>query len=170
MNKANGAVVRNKGKGGINWWRYQTVILKLKLIPFTLKYIKDRPNTVVQEDKASTYISQYQESVFIDAGITRLFWCSNSPDLNMIEPCWPYMKRQTTRRGAPVNVKEAEKSWISCWKDMEQGRIQRWIERIIRHVQQVYELEGGNNYREGTTDEEIRGRKTRQAERARRNY
>jgi hypothetical protein len=45
--------------------------------------------------------------------------------LNMIEPYWLYMKRQTTRRGAPVNAKEAEKSWISCWKDMKQGRIQR---------------------------------------------
>jgi DDE superfamily endonuclease len=110
MNKANGAVVRDKGKGGIDWWRYQTVILKPKLIPFALKCMKDRPNTVVQEDKAPAHASQYQEPVFIDAGIIRLFWCSNSPDLNMIEPCWPYMKRQTTRRGAPVNAKEAEKS------------------------------------------------------------
>src|SRR5450432_2554373 len=47
MNKANGAMVREKGKGGIDWWRYQQVILKPKLIPFALECMKDRPSTVV---------------------------------------------------------------------------------------------------------------------------
>lgn len=36
MNKANRAIVRNKGKGGIEWYRYQNVILKPKLISFAL--------------------------------------------------------------------------------------------------------------------------------------
>jgi len=53
---------------------------------------------------------------------------------------------------------------------MKQERIQRWIERIVRHVQKVNELQGGNNYREGSTEEPIQGTKKRQAERARRNY
>lgn len=47
MNAENGALVRTKGKGGIDWWRYQQVILKPKLIPFALKCIKDRPGTIV---------------------------------------------------------------------------------------------------------------------------
>jgi hypothetical protein len=46
MTKENGVVVREKGKGGIDWWRYQQVILKSKLIPFAFECIKDRPNTV----------------------------------------------------------------------------------------------------------------------------
>ena len=28
----------------------------------------------------------------------RLLWLPDSPDLNMIEPCWFWMKRQTTKR------------------------------------------------------------------------
>jgi hypothetical protein len=47
MTKENGVVVREKGKGDIDWWRYQQVILKSKLIPFAFECIKDRPNTVV---------------------------------------------------------------------------------------------------------------------------
>ena len=32
---------------------------------------------------------------------------------------------------------------------MPQERIQKWIERIIEHVQEVIRLEGGNEYCEG---------------------
>jgi hypothetical protein len=80
------------------------------------------------------------------------------------------MKRRTTRKGPPTNRKDAEKEWRKCWAELEQGRIQRWIERIIRHVKQVNDLLGDNNYREGSTEEPINGRKARWAEQARRNY
>jgi hypothetical protein len=91
-------IVREKGKGGIDWWRYQQVILKPKLIPFALECIKDRPGTIVQEDKAPAHASRCQDAVFSISKVARLFWCGNSPDLNMIESCWPYMKRKTTAK------------------------------------------------------------------------
>ena len=94
----------------------------------------------------------------------------NSPNLNMIEPCWPFMKHITTRKGAPTNRKMAEVEWVKCWDNMEQERIQHWIERIVRHIQKVIELEGDNNYREGVIDEPINGAKKRAAERVCRNY
>jgi hypothetical protein len=59
---------------------------------------------------------------------------------------------------------------LKCWKELEQGRIQRWIERIVQHVQKINELLGDNNYREGSTEEPIDSRKARWGERARRNY
>jgi hypothetical protein len=73
MNKENGAITREKGKGGIDWWRYQQVILKPKLIPFALECMKDRPNTIVQEDKAPSHASKYQNAVFSAASVARLF-------------------------------------------------------------------------------------------------
>jgi transposase len=170
MNAENGALVRTKGKGGIDWWRYQQVILKPKLIPFALECMKDHPHTIVQEDKAPSHASKYQHSVFSFHKIARLFWPGNSPDLNMIEPCWPHMKRRTTRKGPPTNRKDAEKVWRQCWAELEQGRIQRWIERIVRHVRQVNDLYGDNNYREGSTEESVDSRKARWQARARRNY
>lgn len=32
---------------------------------------------------------------------------------------------------------------------MLQERIQAWIERIVDHIKEVIQLEGGNEYREG---------------------
>jgi len=78
-----------------------------------------------------------------------LLWCGNSPDLNAIEPCWPWMKRQTTKKGAPKSRAEAIRAWEKCWEELPQEKIQAWIERIPIHIQKIIELEGGNGYREG---------------------
>jgi transposase len=119
--------------------------------------MQDRPNTIVQEDKAPSHASKHQNLVFMDAGVLRLLWPGNSPDLNMIEPCWLWMKRTITRKGAPRNRAAAIKAWTECWtKQLKQERIQHWIERIPRHIQQIIELDGGNEYREGREDGVIR--------------
>jgi hypothetical protein len=47
---------------------------------------------------------------------------------------------------------EAEHAWTEAWDELEQERIQQWIECILRHIQQIIELEGDNNYREGKMD------------------
>jgi hypothetical protein len=70
----------------------------------------------------------------------------------MLKPCWPYIKKKTTPKGAPASAKTTEKAWIDCWKDIEQGCIQRWMERIVRHIQKIIELHRGNEYREGATE------------------
>ena len=91
-NETHGKVVR-KCKGGIDWYRYQKVILLPKLLPFAKECMKDRPGTIVQEDKAPCHTSKHQNIVFMDAGVLRLLWPGNSPDLNMIEQCWYWMKK-----------------------------------------------------------------------------
>ena len=70
----------------------------------------------------------------------------------MIEPCWPHIKRVTTRKGAPQQREVARKVWQAAWRDLEQWRIQAWIERIMRHIEKVIELKGGNEYREGAIE------------------
>jgi transposase len=156
--KSTGAYVLKQGKGGINWYRYQEVILKPLLIPFAKECLKKRPSTQVQEDGAPAHASKYQAEVFSIAGVIRLLWPPNSPDLNMIEPCWFWMKRQTTKRG-PLTSKAALKAaWIKCWKDMPQEKIQAWIERIMVHIQEVIRLEGGNEYKEGRLKGKVKNR------------
>lgn len=82
-------------------------------------------------------------------GIEKLLWPGNSPDLNAIEPCWFWMKRQTTKRGPITNEKLLKEEWIKCWNDLPQEKIQAWIERIPIHIKEVIRLEGGNEYTEG---------------------
>ncbi|KAH7412340.1 hypothetical protein DE146DRAFT_276046 [Phaeosphaeria sp. MPI-PUGE-AT-0046c] len=31
-----------------------------------------------------------------------MLWCGNSPDCNCFELCWIYIKRETTKKGAPT--------------------------------------------------------------------
>jgi hypothetical protein len=59
-----GAYILKEGKGGINWYRYQEVILKPLLLPFGKECLKERPGTLVQEDRALSHSSRYQQEVF----------------------------------------------------------------------------------------------------------
>ena len=118
---------------------------------------------MVQEDKAPAHAHQAQSRIFLDAGIARLLWPGNSPDLNAIEPCWPWLKRKTTKRGPPTSRLVAERIWLKEWKNLEQERIQKWIERIPEHIEKIIVLEGSNNYKEGrkkdTSSSKKRGRR-----------
>jgi len=67
----------------------------------------------------------------------------------MIEPAWAHLKRVTTKNGAPSTQKAADSAWRKAWRNLEQARIQRWVERIPRHIQEIIRSNGGNSYREG---------------------
>ncbi|KAK3339791.1 hypothetical protein B0T25DRAFT_618374 [Lasiosphaeria hispida] len=73
----------------------------------------------------------------------------NSPDLNMIEPAWFYLKRQATKKGTPQSRKETEKAWGRAWRELPLQKIQELIERIPHHVSEVIHCKGGNEYKEG---------------------
>jgi hypothetical protein len=147
-NEKNGKLVR-KEKGGIDFWRYYKEIMIPKFIPFAKECKKERPSTLIQEDGALSHAYHHQATVYALRDIARLLWPGNSPDLNAIEPCWWWMKRRTTARGAPQSRKEMEEAWLNAWKDLSQDQIQRWIERIPIHIQEIIRLEGGNEYKEG---------------------
>jgi hypothetical protein len=145
-NKTNGKLVR-ESKGGIDWYRYQTKIIVPKLIPFAKSL---GLKAIVQEDGAPSHAHHAQQRVYDIYQVRRLLWPGNSPDLNMIEPCWMFIKRETTKKGAPKSRAEAIRAWERCWKEnVTQERIQAWIERIMEHIQQVIRCEGGNEYQEG---------------------
>lgn len=156
--KAHGAAVREGKKGGIDWYRYQKEILIKKLLPFAKEC---GPTTLVQEDKASAHASKHQQQVFLNWNVMRLFWPGNSPDLNAIEGCWPYLKRVTTKKGAPRTRKTMEEAWLKAWAELKQSQIQHWIERIPRHIERIIELGGGNEYREGRFDGDSRNKVNR---------
>ncbi len=63
-NEENGAYVLKKGRGGINWYRYQKKILQPLLLPFAKRLKEKRPGTLVQEDNTGAYALKYQQEVF----------------------------------------------------------------------------------------------------------
>ncbi|EGE80132.2 hypothetical protein BDDG_03073 [Blastomyces dermatitidis ATCC 18188] len=137
-----------------------TAAQRAELIACAIK----QPNTIVQEDKALSHNHHVQQLVYDKAEVQRLLWCGNSPDLDPIEPCWPWMKRYTTKKGAPKNRKDAIKAWEDCWNMLLQKQIQSRIERVPVHIQKIIELGGGNEYREGCTQQDWRQKNPQQAE------
>jgi transposase len=146
--QANGKFVR-RTNGGIDFVRYYREIMLAKLIPFAKECQQKRPDTLVQEDGAPAHAHAHQAPVYEFHKVPRLLWPGNSPDVNAIEPAWPWMKKVTTARGAPTARPVMEKAWIKAWNDLPQHKIQAWIERIPRHVQEIIRLKGGNEYPEG---------------------
>lgn len=74
----------------------------------------------------------------------------------MIEPYWPYMKRRTTVRGVTTIRHVMEQRWLNAWHKLPQKKIQAWIERIPRHIEEIIRIEGDNTYKEGRTGKETR--------------
>ena len=79
------------GKGGIDWWRYQQKIVLPKLLPFAQACAQER-ETIVQEDNAASHSQKHYAVYYSAANIVRMLWPANSPDLNIIEPCWAHLK------------------------------------------------------------------------------
>ncbi|OJJ51946.1 hypothetical protein ASPSYDRAFT_110367, partial [Aspergillus sydowii CBS 593.65] len=149
-----------KGKGGVDWYRYQKEVLIPYLIPFAKRCKEARPNTRVLEDKAPAHRHHAQQRVYDYYGIQRIDdWPGNSPDLNAIEPCWSWLKKRTTARGAPRDRKTAKEVWIKAWNELPQKMIQDWIQRLLINRNEIIRLEGGNEYREGSDTRNWRGKR-----------
>ncbi len=111
----------SRGKnGGIDWYRYQKEILLPKLLLFAKTL---GPDALVQEDRAPAYAYHAQVFIYSKEAVERMVWVPNSPDLNMIEPAWPYLKRITTKKGAPKSRVEVERVWEKSWGELPQEKI-----------------------------------------------
>jgi transposase len=72
-----------------------------------------------------------------------MLWPGNSPDLNIIEKAWFWMKKETTKRGPTSNRKKLRVRWEKYWEDLPQSKIQEWIIVIPDYVKEIIYLEGG---------------------------
>ena len=52
------------------------------------------------EDGATAHKSDYSDELYIAWEVVRMLWPANSLDLNIIEPCWFYIKIEIIKKGA----------------------------------------------------------------------
>ena len=81
--------------------------------------------------------------------ISQLMWPGNLPNLNAIEPAWPYLKQMTTRYGPPTSFAKASSRWLTVWESLEQSQIRARMEQLARYIEEIIQREGGNGYQEG---------------------
>jgi len=62
-NSRSGKLTRGS-KGGIDWYCYQKLILRPKLLPFAKECEVSRPQTIVQEDRAPAHTHRFQQQVY----------------------------------------------------------------------------------------------------------
>lgn len=140
--------VRKKGlKGGVDWYRYRTEVLLPKLLPFCREIIQKYGECYLLEDGASPHIAWENAEEYNIEGLNRIPWPANSPDFNMIEQAWYYLKRKAGERAFVTSTIESTKAaWSANWEKLPQERIGRWVGRIGPNLQRALEQKGDNNF------------------------
>ena len=138
--------IKRRIKDDIDWFRYQKQILLSLLMSFALKCQKNRSNTLVMKNDASSHASKMQNQwvvislfddvllilhrVFINVNVLKLLWCDNSLDLNMIELCWWWMKRKVDERDEFTSVQQTFNSLI----DSDISKIKKNMKTTFRRL------------------------------------
>lgn len=71
---------------------------------------------MVQDDNAADHRHVEHEKVCSLWMVERLLWPSNSPDLNQIEPCWGWMKREASKHRDFDKKAALQSMWINLWE------------------------------------------------------
>jgi transposase len=82
------------------------------------------PETVIVQDGASPHSHNFQKDLYSYSEIQKVFWPGNSLDLNMIEPVWAPLKRETIKNGTASTIEEAIKHWKKAWPTIQQKMLQ----------------------------------------------
>jgi transposase len=99
------------------------------------------------EDGAKPHTSSNNAELYINDKILRLPWAPNSPDLNLIEHAWRWMKvRIGTRVPRPTTVEECTKALLEEWENLPIELINKWIDNQRRRCRQVIEAKGNNTF------------------------
>lgn len=116
FNEKTGKLVR-KGKGGIDWYRYRKKVLEPLFIPFCKEH-----NLILQQDGASPHIHHLNKDL-VEREVETLNWPGNSPDFNMSEPAWPWMKQHVQTLPNWDVLKHLVANIKQCWEDLTQEQI-----------------------------------------------
>ena len=92
-------------------------VLLPKLIPFAQKY-----GLLVQQDLAPSHKAKVNQELIQESGLEQLEWPGNSPDLNMIEPSWTWMKRGAGLKPG-FEIKEETRSYIHVVMEGASSRV-----------------------------------------------
>ena len=129
---------KKERKGGIDWYQYQTQILKERLLSFCQKIIKWYGQCYLIQDEVSSHTVWQQNKILEIEGLYQMEWPANSPDLNQIEPAWFHLKVQISKLSyCVINKNVCCQAWDTVWSELAQDHIAQWIERMLERLDRV---------------------------------
>jgi hypothetical protein len=100
---------------------------------------------IFQQDNARVHTARKVMEFFEEEKITVLPWPANSPDLNIIEHVWAYMKRRLgwyTER--PDNLEDLWERVQEIWTNIPNDFLQKLYESMPKRLEEVIKHKGGN--------------------------
>ena len=131
----------SKVDGNINAQKY-TDILEDNIWPVIARHFPHN-NYLFQDDNAPVHRAALTRQYCARNGLKCMSWPSQSPDLNIIENVWLYIKRKLHAR--VLNIKNSEdlfREIQQIWEDIEPRYIQSLYKSIPRRIQNVIRLKG----------------------------
>ncbi len=105
----------------------------------------DESTFIFQQDNARVHTTRKVMEFFEKENITVLPWPANSPDLNLIEHVWAYMKRKLDEDPvAPKNKNELWERVQKIWTELLNGFLQKLYESMPKRMQAVIRNKGRN--------------------------
>lgn len=100
-------------------------------------------NFILQEDNAPIHKSRMIKKFLKDIGQNVIQWPPQSPDLNIIENLWHYLKLHIPER-LGKSKQEAWEDIKDTWSQIPSDYVMKLFESIPRRLQEVIDAKGGN--------------------------
>lgn len=97
-------------------------VMKEYLLPF--KRLHRNRSMKFQQDNAPCHTAKLTAKFFRERKVEYLTWPANSPDLNLIETVWGWMKPMVSKK-KPKTKEELKTAILNAWDDIKQESIQK---------------------------------------------
>ena len=140
-----GPVHLSQKEGRMNSDIYVNQVLKELGLPFYERCIRERGYMLWMDDGAGYHTSKSTTKWRLQAGLIRMDWPAQSPDLNPIENLWRIIKlRVSGRRHRIHSVDEMKRAIQEEWEKLTEEDFRKCIESMPKRCRLVIKARGGS--------------------------
>ena len=120
------------------------VVTHYKLLNSMKHYGLNPPDIICQQDNDPKHTSKKVKEWLGEQKFRTMVWPAQSPDLNLIEHLWGYLKRRLAEHeNPPSGIHELWERVQMDWEEIAASECQKLIQSMPRRVQAVLKAKGG---------------------------